>query len=91
MISSILKNNLLTLFKDVRKNMIEEYVNNKHWNSIRILLEDSIDDRHLYDYDTSGHIIKKKIKPNKTEYAQRLNVLYSAYMTEYIQFLDNNK
>jgi len=63
---------------------------NKH-NSVRIMLEDLVDDNLLYEEHMEDHVVVKEVKNNKQyTYTSRVN-LYSEFMEMYTQYLDDGR
>jgi len=77
-------------FMPVYAKLMKALEENKH-NSVRIMLEDLVDDNLLYEEHMEDHVVVKEVKNNKQyTYTSRVN-LYSEFMEMYTQYLDDGR
>jgi translation elongation factor P/translation initiation factor 5A len=77
-------------FVPVYAKLMKALEENKH-NSVRIMLEDLVDDNLLYnEYTVDDKVVKKVREDKKYTYTSRVN-LYSEFMEMYTQYLDDGR
>jgi hypothetical protein len=80
----------VTRFVPVYAKLMKALEENKY-NSVRLILEDLVDDNLLYEEHVENHVVVKKVKENKKyAYTSRVN-LYSEFMEMYTQYLDDGR
>jgi hypothetical protein len=66
-------------------------IENKKENSLRIVLEDSIDDEKLYNYKIKNKKALKYVNPFFKETHKKRNQVYSQFMNEYLGQINKEK